>query len=415
MSRQRGLGVDNALRYEVALASGAVVTADACANPDLFWALRGGGGGAWGVVLSVWYRLWPKTPVRVFLMAYDAATYSTNPGAVVRYLSDHFVPFLVSVVRPARLDRRWGGYWSAACYANGIPGICLHLFFLGSEAAGRATLVDAVDTFLAGVPRDLVAAVRPGHSWQPGAEGWAGKAQYDSYIDYQAAMSAQDCAGARPPAACGRFNGIAADWTGNRAAGRPSSWLLPASFWEDDKERAIAVLRTAAFARGEGASSGYILGGAVNDVDVNATAVHPAMRAAAASIFGGDVDPARHTSSNNGMVYLREQVPDSAPCFNHDGFPLGLGAEPSAWKAAYWGQGLPRLEQVKAKFDPDGRFNVFQGVGYESPPAFSKAHRLPTDTKTCSSSTPSSGDRGGPAPTGTALVLLLGLLGVVLL
>ena len=40
-----GLAVDNVLQFEAVLANGTIVTASPCENPDLFWALRGGGHG----------------------------------------------------------------------------------------------------------------------------------------------------------------------------------------------------------------------------------------------------------------------------------------------------------------------------------------------------------------------------------
>lgn len=46
-SREHGLGIDNAVQFEVMLADGTFETANACENTDLFWALRGGGGKAW--------------------------------------------------------------------------------------------------------------------------------------------------------------------------------------------------------------------------------------------------------------------------------------------------------------------------------------------------------------------------------
>lgn len=39
----------DALQFTVVKATGKIVTANACQNKDLFWALRGGGGGTWGV------------------------------------------------------------------------------------------------------------------------------------------------------------------------------------------------------------------------------------------------------------------------------------------------------------------------------------------------------------------------------
>lgn len=40
-----GLGADQALSLEVVTADGKLVTADPVTNQDLFWAMRGGGGG----------------------------------------------------------------------------------------------------------------------------------------------------------------------------------------------------------------------------------------------------------------------------------------------------------------------------------------------------------------------------------
>lgn len=45
------------------LASGATVTANSCRHPDLFTALRGGGGGTFGVVVSATIKAYPTRPV----------------------------------------------------------------------------------------------------------------------------------------------------------------------------------------------------------------------------------------------------------------------------------------------------------------------------------------------------------------
>ena len=62
LSRPYGLSIDSLLSVDVVLADGSLVTADTNNHPDLYWAVRGGGGN-FGVVTSFLFRLHPVNTV----------------------------------------------------------------------------------------------------------------------------------------------------------------------------------------------------------------------------------------------------------------------------------------------------------------------------------------------------------------
>lgn len=63
LSSKYGLAVDHVLSIDVVTPDGKFQTVDQKNNADLFWALRGGGGGTFGVVTSVTVRTLPKTKI----------------------------------------------------------------------------------------------------------------------------------------------------------------------------------------------------------------------------------------------------------------------------------------------------------------------------------------------------------------
>jgi FAD/FMN-containing dehydrogenase len=64
-TRKHGLFIDGVLRAKVVLANGTIVTASPKSNPDLFWAIRGGGGGTYGIVTEATVRLYEYPVVTI--------------------------------------------------------------------------------------------------------------------------------------------------------------------------------------------------------------------------------------------------------------------------------------------------------------------------------------------------------------
>lgn len=99
-ARSKGLGVDNILEVEVVLANGTHVVANNESNPDLFWALRGGGGSAFGVIVSITARA-HAAPAEGF----SDLTVSTSAGLCLTD-ADAFASEFVQAFN--NLDTRWG-------------------------------------------------------------------------------------------------------------------------------------------------------------------------------------------------------------------------------------------------------------------------------------------------------------------
>lgn len=55
-----GLGIDRVLQYKIVTPDGQYRIVNECQSPDLFWALRGGGGGTFGVVMESTHRVEPQ-------------------------------------------------------------------------------------------------------------------------------------------------------------------------------------------------------------------------------------------------------------------------------------------------------------------------------------------------------------------
>lgn len=89
LASRYGLAADQVLEWEVVTATGQLLTASPVENADLYWALNGGGGGTYAVVLSMTVRIYPEEPTAAATLSFALSTTDDHFWAVVRtYLVD---------------------------------------------------------------------------------------------------------------------------------------------------------------------------------------------------------------------------------------------------------------------------------------------------------------------------------------
>ena len=128
-----GLVCDNTFAYDVATADGEMVRASADEHPDLFWALKGGGGN-FGVVTSITYRLYPITTVVSGMLLF--------PLAQGRQVLRHYRDFVSSGLPDELIV-----YAAALCAPDGTR--CLGLFpaYCGEDPSQAGTWIDSLKRF----------------------------------------------------------------------------------------------------------------------------------------------------------------------------------------------------------------------------------------------------------------------------
>ena len=308
-ARRYGMGVDQVVQFEVVLADGRVLNASACENEDLFWAMRGGGGGSFGVTTAVWYRLHETKPFcEMAFYVNDFVAPEYNPKTINKWLD-----LLVDEI--GTLDRRWGGYWtlySAVFYYEGTYDQIVASDFLNK----------VIKTFNYNVsdpnsPANVITFV----TFQCAESYFALRGGPDHLTTDQTGQKELNIASRLIPTAA------VADAAGRQHVKEVLQWMVLNGF----------------------STFNYIIGGAMNDVGPNATAVHPVMRA---SVFQME------TFDERLIQKLREEFPDSAIGFNH-----AARNEPNFDHEA-WGPHLPRLLELKDKYDPTYRFNCYHCLRY---------------------------------------------------
>ncbi len=338
LSPHHGLAVDNMLAATAVLSNGTALRASACENADLFWALRGGGGGSFAVVTEVVHRLHatPSTGVagvvfEVALLQGEASVQLWLDGALA------LSPALTDSTMNAGAGV-FGGYHNTFP-AEGHPGVFVWegIFgFNGTQGDARASLAGF---------RTLLAS-QPAHFYLVNETF----SQFASWEQWHASFD--------PPAQ--------GDRTGTSST--IGCRFFPQNAATSPALRANASAALAAVANYVPLLGHLVVGGAVAQFDRNSqlTSVTPAWRDAMWHMcIGAGWDTMANITEQNQIIagvsqlteVWRVAVPGTGAYWNEADF-----LEPE-WEESFWGAAnYARLQRIKAAYDPSGLLSCWHCV-----------------------------------------------------
>ena len=359
-SKNYGTAAAGLLEAEVVTADGAVRIANACANPDLFWGLKGGGGGSLGVITRLTLRT--RELPKFFGVAFG--TIRASSDAAFRRLVGQFVDFYAT----ALFNRHWGE--SVAFRPDNT--IQFHMVFQGLDQHQAQAVWQPFLDAVAASPQDFTLAPTPRMIAMPARRFWD-----PTYLNAAApSLLVQD---ARPSAPADNVL-YAGDQheAGQYISGYDSVWL-PASLLNKDQQQRLADALFASTRHWQMALhfNKGLAGAGVDDLEAaRNTATNPAVLDAFALAICGASGPAafpgisghepdlatsrrRAAAVGRAMHPLLMLVPNAGSYVSESNF-FNEG-----WQHAFWGQNYKRLAAVKKKYDPSGLFFVHHGVGSE--------------------------------------------------
>ena len=368
-SKRYGLAAAGLIEAEVVTADGTVRIANACTNPDLFWALKGGGGGSFGIVTRLTLRT-RELPQFFGAMFVNVAAKS---DAAYRELIQRFVAFY----REQLFNPQWGE--QVTFRRDNVLGVAM--VFQGLDGDAATAVWKPFFDWLAARPDDFALQAPPIIAALPARHFWDAAFLKANAPDF---VLSDDRPGAPGGNVFWRSNIGEAGWF---IQGYESVWMPGPLIEPANQARLVDALFAASrqwrvtlhFNKGlAGAPAEEVA--AARDTATNPAAADAFALAISASeappAFPGipghepDIALAKRNARNIGaaMDELRKLVP------NHGSYVSELNYFEPDWRSAFWGANYPRLRQVKDKYDPDGLFFVHHGVGSEdwSPDGFTR-------------------------------------------
>lgn len=358
-SKNYGLAAAGMLEAEVVTADGTVRIANDCTNPDLLWALKGGGGGSFGVV------------TRVTLRTRELPNFFGGAFGRIKAQSDTAFRRLVVRILGFYRDQLFNRHWGEQIRFGTDNSVGIQMVFQGLS---QQQAQEIWQPFLDWVANEQnltweqpfqVAALPARHFWDA------------NFLKQNVPqLIVEDD---RPDASPGDFL-----WAGDQSQaghylhGFRSAWL-PESLLKQDQLSLLANSLVAGsrhwdvslhFNKGLAGAPASERGAARD------TAMNPAvLDAFALAIIAGE-EPQTFPGIPGHEPDKKAARQNAASINRATDELLKIVSQPGSyvsesnyfeqdWQQSFWGSNYPRLATVKKKYDPNGLFFIHHGVGSE--------------------------------------------------
>ena len=328
LGRKFGLTCDSLLSTQVVVADGRILTCDTTHNADLFWSLRGGGGGNFGVSTSFTFKIYPLSTLSLFTLRWPWSSAADVVAAWQNWA-------------PHAPDELWSNcLLQATSDKSSDPIIQVNGVYIGGVAQLTSLLAQLTNQISASQTLHYVsgATVLDTMLYEAGCYG---KSVTQCHLPTQ-----------NPQGTLRRDTAsVKSDYYTNLLSRQGINTLVNA-----------VSTRHASSLLGDGGIGMDALGGAINRVAANATAfVHRnALFSAQYSGSWNASDPVAVVNANH--TWLTNTWQSMRPFASGGAYQNYIDPDLANWQQAYYGTNLPRLQQVKASYDPTNFFHFKQSI-----------------------------------------------------
>jgi FAD/FMN-containing dehydrogenase len=354
-SKGFGTAASGLIEAEIVTADAQVRVVNTCRDPELFWAIKGGGGGTFGVV------------TRLTLRTHELPEFFGSAWGKIQAQSDAAFARLITRFISFYRERLFNPHWGEQVSLRPDNTLEISMVCQGLDNARASEAWQPFFDWVKASPRDFT-AMSPFGTHVGNARSWW-------EVEGNPSMIRDTRDGARKDH--GWWQGDQ-DQVGAYLHGFESIWL-PASLLREDRQRHLVdALFAASRHQRVQLHINKGLAGAPPEAlaAVKQTATNPAVAEAfALAIIADGEAPAYpglarpaidHAAArldaraiDLATAELRNIVPDAGSYVSESNYFN------RAWQNAYWGENYSKLRAVKTKCDPDGLFIVHHGVGSE--------------------------------------------------